>query len=86
MSDLTTDEGSLRSPDELRARFAAAGVDGAGVGGATPVGAYCGSGVTAAHTALALHEIGVEAAVYVGSWSEWITHPSRPVATGASPE
>ena len=86
MSDLTTDEGGLRSPDELRARFAAAGVDGAGVDGATAVGTYCGSGVTAAHTALALHEIGVEAAVYVGSWSEWITHPSRPVATGASPE
>lgn len=78
MGDLTTDDGRLRSPDELRARFAAAGVD-----GTTAVGSYCGSGVTAAHTALALHEIGIEAAVYAGSWSHWVTDPRRPVATGA---
>lgn len=77
MSDLTSDEGSLRPPEELRARFAEAGVT-----HGTEVGAYCGSGVTAAHTALALHEIGVEAAVYVGSWSHWVTDPARPVATG----
>lgn len=77
MGDLTTDEGSLRSPEELHARFAAAGV-----GRETVVGAYCGSGVTAAHTALALHEIGIQAAVYVGSWSHWVTDPTRPVATG----
>ncbi len=81
MSDLTTDEGSLRSPEQLRARFAEAGVGGA-ERGTTAVGTYCGSGVTAAHTALALHEIGIEAAVYVGSWSEWVTDPERPVATG----
>ncbi len=77
MGDLTTDEGRLRSPDELRARFADAGVD-----ATTTVGSYCGSGVTAAHTALALHEIGIEAAVYAGSWSHWVTDPGRPVATG----
>ena len=79
MGDLTTDDGRLRSPDELRTRFAAAGVD---VDRERPVGADSGSGVTAAHTALALHESGVEAAVYVGSWSDWVTDPSRPVATG----
>ena len=27
-------------------------------------------------------EVGVEADVYVGSWSEWISDPDRPVATG----
>ncbi|MDP4508991.1 sulfurtransferase [Nonomuraea turcica] len=61
----------------LRARFAELGV-----GEGVRAGAYCGSGVTAAHEVLALEVAGLPAALYVGSWSNWVADPSRPVATG----
>lgn len=74
------EDGRFRDTAELRAAFAAAGVD-----RDARVGAYCGSGVTAAQEVLALRLAGIPAALYVGSWSDWITDPSRPVATGAAP-
>ena len=43
----------------------------------------CGSGVTACHNLLALEVAGMSgAALYPGSWSEWVGDPNRPVATG----
>jgi thiosulfate/3-mercaptopyruvate sulfurtransferase len=61
----------------LRDRFTELGID-----DAAEVGAYCGSGVSAAHQVLALELAGYRAALYAGSWSEWITDPDRPVARG----
>lgn len=49
------------------------------------VAVYCGSGVTAAHHVLALAELGIDATLYPGSWSEWVRDPARPVATGPQP-
>jgi thiosulfate/3-mercaptopyruvate sulfurtransferase len=70
--------GRFLPPAEIAARYAAAG----GVEGAV---LYCGSGVTAAQSLLALESAGVTAAIYPGSWSDWITDPSRPIATGTGP-
>ncbi|MGZ0068116.1 sulfurtransferase [Microbacterium arborescens] len=72
------ESGRFRSPDELRERFAALGTE----PGAT-VGVYCGSGVSAAHEAIALSLAGYQPVLYPGSWSQWSQHPDRPVATGA---
>ena len=70
-------DGRFLGADALRARFAEVGA-----GGAAAVGAYCGSGVAASHSVLALSIAGIPSALYVGSWSDWITDPERPVATG----
>jgi thiosulfate/3-mercaptopyruvate sulfurtransferase len=93
-----TASGQFKSAEELRDRFGALGVEfgadsgesGGGHGhsgeaGGRPVGAYCGSGVTAAHEVLALELAGSPAALYVGSWSGWIADRDRPVATGPQP-
>jgi thiosulfate/3-mercaptopyruvate sulfurtransferase len=80
-------DGEFLAPGDLAARFAALGLPGPGdtstdAAGEPAIGAYCGSGVTAAHQVLALHLAGLPAALYVGSWSAWSSDPARPVATG----
>ena len=73
-------DGRFLPTEQLRARFAAQ----LGNRPADGVVAYCGSGVTACHNLFALSLAGYPLApLYAGSWSEWITDPSRPIATGA---
>lgn len=70
-------DGRFRGAAELRATYAAA------EGRETAV--YCGSGVTATHDLLAMAVAGLDATLYPGSWSEWVTQGDRPVATGDQP-
>lgn len=73
-------EGRFLAPEVLRRRFLDLGAN-----PGAPVAAYCGSGVTAAHEALALTLAGFSPAIFPGSWSAWSNHPDRPVATGPEP-
>jgi len=71
--------GRFRPERELRAVFEAALAGHA----AKDAIMYCGSGVTACHNVLAFAHAGLELPrLYAGSWSEWITVPTRPVARG----
>jgi thiosulfate/3-mercaptopyruvate sulfurtransferase len=77
-----TSEQRFKSPDALRAEFGE-------LLGARPADRtmfHCGSGVTACHHVLAMEVAGLHgAALYAGSWSEWIADSTRPVRTGAAP-
>lgn len=73
------DDGTMRAATELGAELREQ------LGGLEPSDAivYCGSGVTACHNLLAMEHAGLGGArLYAGSWSEWISDESRPVAVG----
>jgi len=84
-TEIAGPDGRALPPADLARRFAQIGAT-----GATPIGAYCGSGVNATALVLGAEHAGLRppddpVALYAGSWSHWSSDPSRPVATGADP-
>ena len=70
-TDLVTPEGRLKSPEDLRALFAARNVD-----LTQPITTTCGSGVTAAVVSLGLELAGAtQTTLYDGSWAEYASQP-----------
>jgi thiosulfate/3-mercaptopyruvate sulfurtransferase len=74
--DTLTAQGTLRPDDELRELYGVSGHH------AAAPGLYCGGGVAGAHAAAVLAHLGLQAPLYVGSFSAWSADPRRPVATG----
>ena len=73
------DDGTMRAPAELRARYDAL------LDGRAPADMvmYCGSGVSACHNLLAMEHAGLTGTpLYAGSWSEWSADATRPVEKG----
>ncbi|MBL8702687.1 MAG: sulfurtransferase [Alphaproteobacteria bacterium] len=79
-ADNLGDDGTFTDAGTLAALYGALGADGTG-----PVAVYCGVGISATHDIAALAIIGIEAALFCGSWSAWSSDPARPVAIGARP-
>ena len=79
--DNLDDAGRFLSPSALRERYASLGAS-----DTREVIAYCGSGVTACHTVLAMCVAGLPApALYEGSWSDWSRDTALPAALGPEP-
>lgn len=78
-SGACNDDGTFRSPDELRALY-----EGEGITGSKPVIAYCRIGERSSHSWFVLkYLLGYEDVKnYDGSWTEWGNLVGVPVATG----
>jgi thiosulfate/3-mercaptopyruvate sulfurtransferase len=70
-------DGCFKPAEALRAEFSAL------IRSPESTIAQCGSGISACHNLLAMEIAGLSgAALYPGSWSEWSSDASRPIATG----
>jgi thiosulfate/3-mercaptopyruvate sulfurtransferase len=70
------DSGYWKDPEQQTQRFASIHKD-------APIIVYCGSGVTACPNVLVLKEAGyTNVRLYAGSWSDWISYPDHPIASG----
>lgn len=73
-------DGRFKPAEQLRAEFTSL------LDGRDPASIVhqCGSGITACHNLLSMEIAGLAGSrLYPGSWSEWCSDPSRPVAKGA---
>jgi thiosulfate/3-mercaptopyruvate sulfurtransferase len=69
----------FRSGTALRERFDELGAEEGAI-------VYCGSGLTSCQLVLAMEAAGLPSPrLYVGSWSDWIRDPTRPIAMGSEP-
>jgi thiosulfate/3-mercaptopyruvate sulfurtransferase len=80
IADVFTEAGPFADAETLRHLFAALGAD-----GTRPIGVTCGAGISAALGVAALASVGIEAAMFPGSWSAWSADPERPVVVGGWP-
>ncbi len=72
-SSVLTDQGTFRPREELSRLFEPVATQ-----DADPI-VYCGSGVSACVTILAMRKAGLTAMLYPGSWSDWIQHEDSPI-------
>ncbi|HLS02068.1 MAG TPA: rhodanese-like domain-containing protein, partial [Beutenbergiaceae bacterium] len=74
VSENFSPSGKIKTEDELQDNFSQAGVS-----TTSAVAVYCGSGVAATHHVAVLASLGIDAALFPGSWSQWVSDPHREI-------